>query len=130
MTIVDTTFLIDIMKNNQEALKKVEELENSSEEVKIPSPVMFELWEGIQRSESPPEEKTQVMRVLESFLEIPFKFKHARAAGKRSAKLLSEGKILDPLDILIGGTAIAEDETLITRNGDFDRIPNIEIETY
>ncbi len=130
MVVVDTTFIIDIMKKDSEALEKAEELEEGSEEVRVPSPVIFELWEGIERSENPLEEKIRVMRVIESFLGVPFDFKHARAAGKRSAKLLDEGKVLDPLDILIGGTAVAEDETLVTRDGDFDRISDIEIETY
>ncbi|KXA91192.1 hypothetical protein AKJ57_02045 [candidate division MSBL1 archaeon SCGC-AAA259A05] len=130
MVLVDTTFIIDVMKRVPEAIDKAEELERSSEETRIPTPVIFELCEGIERSDHPIEKWEKVMRVLASFLEAPLNSKHAREAGRKSGRLIREGKALDPINVLIGGMATAEGEFLVTRDGDFERIPGVKVEGY
>ncbi|MFP4006355.1 MAG: PIN domain-containing protein, partial [Candidatus Hadarchaeia archaeon] len=95
-----------------------------------PTPVIFELWEGIERSERSIDEEKKVLAVLESFLDIPLNSKHAKTAGRKSGKLIKKGNVLDPIDILIGATAAAENETLITRDDDFEKIPQVEVEKY
>ena len=130
MVLLDTTFIIDLMKEIPEALEKAKKLEKRSEEIRIPTPVLFELWEGIERADRSLEEEEEVLAVLESFLNLPLNPEHAKVAGRRSGELIEEGEMLDPIDVLIGGTAAAENEPLVTRNGDFERISEVEVEGY
>lgn len=130
MVLVDTNFIIDLMRGDSEAIEKAEELEGSSEKISVPTPVILELWEGIERSGSSTEEEEKVMRFLESFVEIPLKKKHAKIAGRKSGELVRNGVVLDPVDIMIGGMAISEGEVLVTSDGDLGRLPGVMVEDY
>lgn len=130
MVFIDTTFIIDLMRGDPGALEKAKELEESSEEIFVPMPVIFELWEGVERSESSLKEEDKVMKVLESFLEISFGKKHAKIAGRKSGELVESGVVLDPIDVMIGGMAIGEGEALVTGDEDFEKISGTVIEGY
>lgn len=130
MALLDTTFIIDLMKRVPEAMEKATELEKSSEVVRIPTPVIFELWEGIERSDHPLTEEKKVSRTLGSILEMPLSGEHAKVAGKKSGQLIRRGEMLDPIDLLIGGMASAENESLLTRDTDFDKIEDVDVEGY
>ncbi len=58
------------------ALEEAKKLEDRSEEIHIPTVVLFELWEGIERSIHKVEE--EVLAVLRSFLELPLNQKMQR----------------------------------------------------
>ena len=48
--IADTSFLIDIMKSNKEAIKKAEEIENRGSTIEVTSISIFELFVGVTLS--------------------------------------------------------------------------------
>ena len=45
--IADTSFLIDIMKSNKEAIKKAEEIEKTGNTIAVTSISIFELFVGL-----------------------------------------------------------------------------------
>lgn len=130
MVLVDTSFIVDLMRGDPEAVEKAKELEESSGEIHVPMPVIFELWEGIERSETSLKEEDKVMRVLDSFLEISFDKEHAKIAGRKSGELVKEGVVLDPIDLMVGAMSICEGEALVTRDEDFEKISDTVIENY
>lgn len=130
MVVLDTNFIIDLMEGLSEAEEKAREIEDGSEEIRIPSPVIFELWEGIERSNSPLEEENKVSRILNSFIDIPLEKKHAKVSGRQSAELIERGEMLDPIDVLIGGIAASEGESVVTRDGHFERMQGVTVEKY
>lgn len=64
MVLLDTTFIIDLMKEIPKALEKAKKLERRSEEIRIPTPVLFELWEGIEKADRSMKEEEEVLAVL------------------------------------------------------------------
>ena len=130
MVLLDTNFIIDLMEGVPEAEEKARELEDGSEEVRIPSPVIFELWEGIERSGSSLKEEDRVLKVLNSFLNVSLDKRHAKASGRRSGELVRKGEMLDPIDVLIAGIASVEGEPLVTRDEHFERIDGVVLEKY
>lgn len=130
MVLVDTSFIVDLMSGDSDAVEKAKELEEGSEGIHIPMPVIFELWEGIERSETSLKEEDRVIRVLESFLEISFDKEHAKVAGRKSGELVKEGIVLDPIDVMIGAMSICEGEAMVTRDEDFEKISDTVVERY
>ena len=54
-----------------------------------------------------------------------------RKAGKISGELRSRGEAIDREDCIIGATALLADEPVLTRNTNhFDRIDDLDVETY
>ena len=48
--ILETSFLIDLMKGQSEAVALADEIDHSEESGYLPAPALFELWLGAGRS--------------------------------------------------------------------------------
>lgn len=129
--ILDTSFLVDVIRGHPAALKLMREIEGGSEAVRIPTAVAFELWEGAERSKRPAAEMRLVGEALAAYPAVPLLEAHAKRAGLVSASLMDRGEPVSDVDLLIGGTAVAEGEVLVTRNKrDFERVPGLRLRTY
>ena len=129
--ILDTTFLVDLLRGDRVALAMREELEGGSDPLRVPSVVLFELWEGIERARNPPREREVVEETLTAYATLPFTPEHAQRAGTVSASLLRRGIRVGDIDLLIAGTALVEEDVVLTRNArDFERIPDLRVRTY
>ena len=62
--ILGTSFIIDVMRRDADALALLDRLEAGSESLHIPGPVYYELWEGIERSTDPLRERDAVEQTL------------------------------------------------------------------
>ena len=72
-----------------------------------------------------------MLRVLDSKHVIPADHSIMKHAGEISGRLVSEGQRIDREDCIIAATAIQENEPVLTRNrSHFDRVPNLDVETY
>ena len=57
--ILDTTFLIDLMQNDEAAVKR-KKLQDRSEEIyRVATPTIFELWGGISQTKNPSSREIQ-----------------------------------------------------------------------
>lgn len=129
--IVDTSFVIDLMQGDPDALATLEELEDGSESLHVPSLVFYELWEGIQRSDEPLRERDEVQAVLEAHPGLDLTPAAARRAGRLSGDLIERGEMLDDVDVLLAGMALEEGRGIVTRDGDdFERVDGVEVEGY
>jgi predicted nucleic acid-binding protein len=129
--IEDTSFLIDIINGDEDAAATLELLERENRPEKIAAITSLELYEGIECSQKPADEKQAVLRVLDSKHVIPADHSIMKHAGELSGRLVSEGQRIDREDCIIAATAIQENEPVLTRNrSHFDRVPNLEVETY
>lgn len=126
--ILDTTFIIDLIKADINAVNKFKELK---EKRLVTTPTIFELWSGIVQSNKPEQEKRKILEILDSQLILNLDRKSAEEAGKISGSLVKEGKTIDSEDSMIAGIAKVYNEKILTRNIEhFSRIKEIEIETY
>ena len=70
MVLLDTSFIIDVMRGNAAALAILDRLESGSEPLRVPAPVFYELWEGIDRSEKPIRELKAVEDVFQFHIHV------------------------------------------------------------
>jgi tRNA(fMet)-specific endonuclease VapC len=129
--IADTTFIIDIMRNDQGAIVKAKKLEQKNIPLIITAPTVFELGVGISLSKKPRQEKTRIHEVLESLPFQPLDYESSQAAGQIYGDKQKTGDMIDPQDAMIAGIAKTSGEKILTRNQKhFQGIPGLTTETY
>lgn len=128
--LLDTSFLIDLMNGDEDAVEKARELENELVQQRLSSMTLFELYYGVARSNQSREERERVENVLASKPVHPADTAVTRKAGRLSGDLTNEGGPVGDGDAIIGATATVVDEPVLTRNvDDFERL-GVEVETY
>jgi predicted nucleic acid-binding protein len=129
--IVDTTLLVDLLRGDSAAREKVRKLEAAGTVLWVPTPAVFELWEGVERADRPEREREKVEEILDAYTVLAFENRHAARAGTLSGKLVRRGDMIDPIDAEIAGVAMEERLAVLTRNEKhFGRVPDLAIETY
>ncbi len=129
--LLDTSFLIDLLEGRSSASAMAAEIDRLDETPHIPSPVLFELWEGAEGSVQPATERARLEELLESYEVAPFDGEAAKAAGELQAELSRKGRPLGTIDVLVAGLALARDETLVTGDQALMRLrPRIRIKTH
>lgn len=127
----DTTLLVDLLRRTSAAQDAVRRLEAKGVVLWIPTPAVFELWEGMERADRPDEEARGIEAVLADYTVLGFERRHAARAGRASGALLRRGTMIDPVDAQIAGMALEERIPVLTRNArHFDRVPGLETATY
>jgi predicted nucleic acid-binding protein len=128
--LLDTTFLIDLMRGDEDAIEKAEELSANLVQQRISSMTLFELEYGATRSVQTETERERIENVLASKPVHPADTAVMQKAGRLSAELENEGTPVADGDVIIGATAEVLEEPVLTRNvDDFERI-GIDIATY
>ena len=132
MICLDSSFIIDILKKNPEAI-------NTFLRIKSDFPVttlinIYELASGIYRIKDKNHE--QHIKVLETFLEevriLTLNNNSTFEAARISAELSNQGQIIEDLDILVAGICLSNGCTkIVTKNiKHFSRIEGLKVETY
>jgi predicted nucleic acid-binding protein len=128
--LLDTSFLIDLMNGDDDAVEKARELETELVQQRVSSMTLFELYYGIARVVNSEAEREKVERVLASKPIHPADTAVMRKAGRLSGNLQSDGTPVGDGDAIIGATADVVEEPVITRNiEEFERL-GVEVETY
>ncbi len=106
-------------------------LTESPAHLAIPTIVVYELQVGIAKSLSPMKRLQQLDILLDTIQVIPFGRKEAAVAARIRANLEQAGTPIGPTDILIAGTALAYNATLVTHNvKEFSRVSQLKIEDW
>lgn len=133
MVVLDTTILIDLLKDEKEAVNKFKKLEKENEELLTTQINVFELIQGVYKQKNNVQKRISAIDMLLQKIKIlDITFISSFTSGKISGELRKKGLQISPSDVLIAGTAIANNEkTIVTRNTkDFKKIPEIKVETY
>lgn len=129
--IFDTSFIIDVMRNDGKAVARLKELIKKGEPQMIAAPSIFELYSGLARSKKPPKEKKRILDILGGQLIAHLDDDAARLAGEVDGTLIKEGKMIGPIDSMIAGIALIRKQAVLTRNvKDFSRVKGLHVETY
>jgi tRNA(fMet)-specific endonuclease VapC len=129
--IADTSYLIDLIRRNPDALAKANELESRNETIAIAAVSLFELHSGLSRSKYPEREKAAMLAALKGQHIIPLEEEQATFAGELHGRLHKQGTPLGIIDCLIAGIAKAGHDTVLTRNvKDFKKVSGLLVETY
>jgi len=129
--IEDTSFIIDILHDDPDALAYLDRIEKANRPEKVASITVLELYEAVPQLDVPEERQRKILDVLDTRHTVVADETVTRKAGKISGTLRSRGETIDREDCLIGATALLHDEPVVTRNEDhFERIDGLDVETY
>ena len=129
--IVDTSFLIDIMRKEPAAVAALDRLLRSGEPIVAAAPTIFELYSGISRSKRPQEEKEKVLNALSGLIMWPLDAEAAERGGRVDGELISSGAKIDPIDSMIAGIALSRNSPIISRNArHFSLVKGLKVEKY
>jgi predicted nucleic acid-binding protein len=129
--IQDTSFIIDVLNGDDDALARLEAIEAERRPEKISSITVLELYEGIGQTDRPEDERDAVLSVLDSKNILAADAGIMRRAGQLSGELIAAGDRIDREDCIIAATALGEGEPVVTRNEThFQRIPHLDVVSY
>ena len=132
MKVVDTTFLIDLLRGEAGAVEKAGELDEEGGAATTAVNV-FELSYGVHRGVKDVERRLEeVKRVVSNLRVFPLDQKAAMRSAEIAGTLDREGRGIDPFDALIAGIVMAEGaECVVTKNvSHFERIPGLKVEEH
>lgn len=129
--IEDTSFIIDILHDDPDALAYLDLIEKDNRPEKIASITVLELYEAVPQLDVPEKRQQRILDVLDTRHAVVADETVMRKAGKLSGALMSRGEQIDREDCIIGATALLHDEPVVTRNREhFKRIGGLDVETY
>ena len=129
MYVLDTNILIYFFKGIGNVADNL--LSKSPQEVGVPAVVLYELEVGILKSKSPRKRLKQLEEIMSVVNILPFGIREAKSAALIRAQLEKQGALIGPVDVLIGGTAMANQAILVTHNTkEFRRIKKLQIEDW
>lgn len=129
--LADTSFIIDVMRNDGSAVRKAEDLTGAAVSILVGTPTIFELYVGVGLSVRSAEERKRVLDILGSLPHLSLDAASASKAGMIYAQRVKEKARIDPEDAMLAGIAIQNNEPLLTRNRkDFAGIPELKVEIY
>ncbi len=131
MVCLDSDILISFLRGDSAAREKMSELKQGGEgPLRTTAINRYELLKGAGLSKL--EERNQVLvKRLVSEMEILELDSDACEIGASAFKdLRNHGRIVNELDILIAGIALRNKETLVSRDGGFKRIPELNLQEW
>lgn len=129
--ILDTTFLIDVMRTDPEAVSRARRLEIEQISQRVPGIVVFGLFVGVGHTDRTEEEIDRIEALLDARPILDVDERTLRKAGRIKGQLMAAGDDVGAADVLVGATGAVRDEPVLTRNvADFERIPDLDVRTY
>lgn len=130
MAILDTTFLVDVLRGKKEISSIVEELDLEEDTLAIASPSIMEIWSGACMAKASKAEKEKINALLQSLEVLNLDEKAAKEAGEMEAELMQRGQIIETEDMMIAAIAKVHQEKIITRDAHYVKIPGLKILKY
>ena len=130
MYLLDTCVISDFVKGDKATLSRIKT--QSPLTLYLSSISVMEIYYGLKRK---PEKARLLHPIMNDFLEtlqiIHFSDEDAMMAAGLRAELHRQGTPIGPYDILIAGTAIQNNLTLVTSNmKEFSRVTNLHSENW
>ncbi len=128
MVSLDSTFLIDLLRQVPSAVERLDRLEAAREPRFVTPPAAAEVLVGAHgfggRSLLVAEEMLQSLHWLE------FDWEACRLAGRIEAGLIVRGEPMGAADLFIAAVTLRHGHRLVTRDRGFARVPGLQVETY
>ena len=128
--ILDSTFIHDLVREDDTAVEKLTELIDASTPVALSALTVFEVGVGLRGTAA--ENRQRFADVVDELEVIPLDSRNAQRALTIQRELYDRGEPIGAVDVLIAGTAAERvDATVLTRNVDeFKRVNAITVESY
>ncbi len=113
--LLDSSFLIDLMRSQPRAEQLLGRLENAKEVLLLTSPVVYELLSGI-RHEGSRADLIKVEGLLRDYPSVDFDFAAARRAAEVRAEIHRTGRPIGIVDVMRTGIALAHGHAVVSRD--------------
>lgn len=125
MTCLDTDLMIELLRNNEDAISFVQKLYAENELICTTIFNEYELWAGAFLR---PGQEMAVEQLLERTLILYPDRKSAKAFGKIGAQLIKNGSQMPETDLMIASVALEHGEPIATRNEKhFSKIAGLKV---
>jgi tRNA(fMet)-specific endonuclease VapC len=129
--IQDTSFIIDLLRGDENAERLLDIIEKEARPQKVSAVTVLELYEGVARSQTPESKQQRILDILDTKYVVGADGAVMRRAGKLSGELINDGNRIEREDCVIAATGLLNDEPIVTRNTKhFERIDGLEVRTY
>lgn len=132
MKLLDTTFLVDLLRRVEAARQFVLGMEEAGERGATTEVNAFELLLGAHpRGRLSPKKLAEVATTLDRLEVLPLDRRGATRAANILSKLRAAGRDIGVLDALIAGMTLAAGfDTIVTRDESFRTVPGLRVQTY
>ncbi|MCZ7392623.1 MAG: PIN domain-containing protein [Candidatus Methanoperedens sp.] len=126
---LDTDIVIEILRGNQKAIKKMKSLPQNTL-ICITGLTVYELYKGVLSVRNTKLE-SDVRKFIESVEVLQLDSDIEKAAGEIYVYLRKKGELINDADILIAATVLANNSVLVTNNEEhFKRIESLKLENW
>ncbi|MDD1666390.1 MAG: type II toxin-antitoxin system VapC family toxin [Methanomicrobiales archaeon] len=130
MPVLDTSFLVDLMREDGEALDVLARIEEEYHNLATTVVNLLELFRGAYLSERREENSAKVLKIVETLDVIGFAWETYPIYGTLSATLREKGISVNEFDVVIAALALETDGIIVTRDQHFRSIPGLEVIGY
>lgn len=128
MVVLETDFLIDLLKGRDYAVLKAKSFDESGEDKYVTPVSATELLEGAHYAGGKYLRAT--LELLSSIEILDFDLVACDMAGEIGANLAKEGKQIGIADTMIAGIVKRHKKRLLTKDGHYMRVKGLVIERY
>lgn len=130
--ILDTEFLISLRANEEAAVDLARKLEEEALPTRIPTVVIQELYAGVGAGTTPERNERAFEALIGNKPIVPLDEHVARHAGRLEGEhLTSDAKpSLGPVDAVVAATGLSASEPVVTNDGGFEHVDDLEVVLY
>jgi len=126
--VIDTDILIDLLRNVEEIVSFIGEIEEKKMVLSTTIINSFELFQGAYRSKRREENVSATRRLLDRLILLTISPRSAEAAGRICAELEEKGQPIGSRDALVAAVSLTKGYAVITRNAKhFRRISGLTV---
>lgn len=128
MKVLDTTFLIDLLRGKKETF----EILNTKDPLLTTQINMYEVIRGIFLKKESKDKLIQSLELFDNIKVLSLDDSGIIRSAEISAEMIEQGTIISQTDCLIAGITLSKGiNTIVTRNvKHFERIKGLKIESY
>ena len=130
MPTLDTSFLIDLIRHDPEAMRTLKAMEREGLPLATTAINALELYRGAFLSTSVQENLREVEAITRALIELPITEETYRIFGTLAAELQARGSRIGDFDEVIAAITLAGDGEIVTRDSHFTRVPGLKVRTY
>jgi predicted nucleic acid-binding protein len=130
LIVLDTAFIVDLLRGKQKAQELLSLLEESGESVCTTSINVLELYRGVFLSKRVDENLRMLSAMLDQLLVLDLNEDAYEIFGALSAWLRSSGKPVDDLDEAIAAIALSYGAGVVSRDQHFLLLPGLRVVEY
>jgi predicted nucleic acid-binding protein len=130
LIVLDTAFIVDLLRGRQKAQEMLTRLEDGNESVCTTSINVLELYRGVFLSKKIDENLRVLSTMLDQLLVLDLNEDAYEIFGALSAWLRSSGKPVGDLDEAIAAIALAYGAGIVSRDQHFLQLPGLRVVDY